>query len=92
MTGSLDVLSPDMPEASSLPSQPQEAISLEHSVQEDAEPMLKPQPEASMSQVRRLTPTECESLQGFPWGWTVPATEHLGTRSRSTSRSGSRKE
>ena len=22
--------------------------------------------------VRRLTPTECEALQGFPAGWTVP--------------------
>lgn len=24
------------------------------------------------SQVRRLTPTECERLQGFPDGWTIP--------------------
>jgi DNA (cytosine-5)-methyltransferase 1 len=22
--------------------------------------------------VRRLTPTECERLQGFPDGWTIP--------------------
>jgi site-specific DNA-cytosine methylase len=38
--------------------------------------------------VRRLTPTECETLQGFPKGWTVPDTAHWGTRSRSTSRNG----
>jgi DNA (cytosine-5)-methyltransferase 1 len=24
------------------------------------------------SGVRRLTPSECESLQGFPRGWTIP--------------------
>lgn len=40
--------------------------------------------------VRRLTPTECETLQGFPKGWTVPATEHWATRSRCKSRSGLR--
>jgi site-specific DNA-cytosine methylase len=40
--------------------------------------------------VRRLTPTECEILQGFRKGWIVPDTEHWGTRSRQTSRSGSR--
>ena len=38
--------------------------------------------------VRRLTPTECETLQGFPKGWTVPATELWGTRSRRKSSSG----
>lgn len=27
---------------------------------------------AAGSQVRRLTPTECERLQGFPDGWTIP--------------------
>jgi hypothetical protein len=42
--------------------------------------------------VRRLTPTECETLQAFRKGWTLPATEHWGTRSRVQSRSGSRKE
>ncbi|MFQ5627058.1 MAG: DNA cytosine methyltransferase [Methyloligellaceae bacterium] len=25
--------------------------------------------------IRRLTPIECERLQGFPDGWTVPDTE-----------------
>ena len=39
--------------------------------------------------VRRLTPTECETLQGFHSGWTVPDTEHWGTRSQRKSRSGS---
>ena len=29
--------------------------------------------------VRRLTPTECERLQGFPDGWTLPDTAPLGT-------------
>lgn len=30
-------------------------------------------------QVRRLTPTECERLQGFPEGWTLPNEDfHLG--------------
>jgi site-specific DNA-cytosine methylase len=41
--------------------------------------------------VRRLTPTECEVLQGFPKGWTVPATERSATRSRSKLRNGLRK-
>lgn len=36
----------------------------------------------SCMSVRRLTPTECETLQAFPKGWTVPATEHWGTRSQ----------
>lgn len=39
--------------------------------------------------VRRLTPTECETLQGFPKGWTVPDTERWGTRSQRKSLSGS---
>jgi site-specific DNA-cytosine methylase len=34
--------------------------------------------------VRRLTPTECEILQGFPKGWTLPDTELLGTQLPST--------
>lgn len=41
--------------------------------------------------VRRLTPTECETLQGFPKDWTLPATAHSATRSRRQSQSGSRK-
>lgn len=28
--------------------------------------------------IRRLTPTECERLQGFPDGWTVLATDAKG--------------
>jgi site-specific DNA-cytosine methylase len=39
--------------------------------------------------VRRLTPTECEILQGFQKGWTLPAIEHWGTQSRGMSRNGS---
>jgi hypothetical protein len=38
--------------------------------------------------VRRLTPTECETLQAFPKGWTLPATEHWGTQSRRRSQNG----
>src|SRR5579864_3571264 len=33
--------------------------------------------------LRRLTPTECEMLQGFPKGWTVPDTAHWATPLRS---------
>jgi len=29
-------------------------------------------PAVAGAQVRRLTPTECERLQGFPDGWTIP--------------------
>ena len=32
--------------------------------------------QSSQSGVRRLTPTECERLQGFPDGWTAYFTEH----------------
>ena len=46
-------------------------------------------PTACLS-VRRLTPTECEVLQGFPKGWTLPATVRLATPSRSALSSGSR--
>jgi site-specific DNA-cytosine methylase len=46
------------------------------------------------SSVRRLTPTECERLQGFPDGWTIPRrtardTQRWETPSPSTSPSGS---
>ena len=44
-------------------------------------------PTASLS-VRRLTPTECEVLQGFPKGWTLPDTALLGTPSPFQSSSG----
>ena len=43
----------------------------------------------SILSVRRLTPTECEVLQGFPKGWTVPATKRSATPSRSRLRNGS---
>ena len=42
--------------------------------------------------VRRLTPTECEVLQGFPKGWTLPDTALLETPSPSTSFAGSDEE
>src|SRR5581483_4112353 len=29
--------------------------------------------------VRRLTPTECETLQGFPKGWTIPSCPKVST-------------
>jgi site-specific DNA-cytosine methylase len=32
--------------------------------------------------VRRLTPTECERLQGFPDGWTIPYGPSLAPSSR----------
>lgn len=51
-------------------------------------------PAARIGSVRRLTPTECERLQGFPDGWTIPGrtvpdTQRWGTQSPSTSLSGS---
>jgi hypothetical protein len=52
-------------------------------------PLAKPNSTPLAMSVRRLTPTECETLQGFPKGWTVPATEHWEMRSRSRSRNGS---
>jgi hypothetical protein len=48
--------------------------------------------QATILLVRRLTPTECELLQGFPLGWTLPATGHWAMRSRSKSLSGLPKE
>jgi DNA (cytosine-5)-methyltransferase 1 len=35
---------------------------------------------AELGQVRRLTPTECERLQGFPDGWTIPDGPSLADR------------
>ena len=37
----------------------------------DTETTLTMTPTSSQAQVRRLTPTECERLQGFPDGWTI---------------------
>jgi site-specific DNA-cytosine methylase len=42
--------------------------------------------------VRRLTPTECETLQGFPKGWTLPDTALLETPLPCQSSSGSGRE
>ena len=39
--------------------------------------------------LRRLTPIECERLQGFPEGWTVDGIDNSATRSRSKLPSGS---
>lgn len=57
-----------------------------HSSPVEAEKQGKDTPLLS---VRRLTPTECEILQGFPKGWTVPDTEHWATPLRRKSSSGS---
>jgi hypothetical protein len=51
------------------------------------EEMMNKMAKLTMS-VRRLTPTECETLQAFPKGWTLPDTEHWGTQSRRRSRNG----
>lgn len=50
-----------------------------------------PKAQPTMS-VRRLTPTECETLQGFPKGWTVPDTVLLETPSPYRSSNGSEEE
>ena len=55
----------------STPSQP-------HSTQAETTADSEPNRENILS-VRRLTPTECEVLQGFPKGWTLPDTALLGT-------------
>jgi hypothetical protein len=44
----------------------------------EARTITTPKADSCMS-VRRLTPTECEILQGFPKGWTLPGTELLET-------------
>jgi hypothetical protein len=55
-----------------------------------SDPTCAPVPMTSAaSSVRRLTPTECERLQGFPDGWTIPNptapdTQPVATPSRST--------
>ena len=51
------------------------------------EEMMNKMAKLTMS-VRRLTPTECETLQAFPKGWTLPDTELWGTQSRRRSRNG----
>ena len=50
--------------------------------------MLSPMTSRTMV-VRKLTPTECERLQGFPDEWTIPDTRLLETPTPSPSSSGS---
>ena len=38
----------------------------------DTQDFVHPGLRSDQSSVRRLTPTECERLQGFPDGWTIP--------------------
>lgn len=70
--------------ANNTPSQP-------HSTQAETTADSEPSRENILS-VRRLTPTECEVLQGFPKGWTLPDTALLETPSPSTSFAGSDEE
>lgn len=44
----------------------------EHGTNGALERALRPQMAATTGTVRRLTPTECERLQGFEDGWTIP--------------------
>jgi hypothetical protein len=47
----------------------EEAQSARNSVQAEASQEV----DTPLLCVRRLTPTECETLQGFPPGWTIPS-------------------
>lgn len=38
----------------------------------DTQDFVHPGLRSDQSSVRRLAPTECERLQGFPDGWTIP--------------------
>lgn len=38
----------------------------------DTQDFVHPGLRSDQAGVRRLTPTECERLQGFPDGWTIP--------------------
>jgi site-specific DNA-cytosine methylase len=38
----------------------------------DTQDFVHPGLRSDQASVRRLTPTECERLQGFPDGWTIP--------------------
>lgn len=63
------------------PSDPQTPVVTdgEFSKTEPATPLTE---QVEILSVRRLTPTECELLQGFPKVWTVPDTKHWVTRLR----------
>ncbi|MFH1740199.1 MAG: DNA (cytosine-5-)-methyltransferase [bacterium] len=50
----------------------------------DAEALTSQELEGRMS-VRRLTPIECERLQGFPDGWTIPAEDWHGNGKKTRS-------
>jgi C-5 cytosine-specific DNA methylase len=60
-----------------LPESPDQS-SLTKRVESGSTPKNAPM-DSSLMAVRRLTPTECEILQGFPKGWTLPGTELLET-------------
>jgi site-specific DNA-cytosine methylase len=79
-------------------------LSMDRGQRADQERVTIPLELSQPMSVRRLTPTECEVLQGFPKGWTrlpsttkvgsrkaktLPDTELLGTQLRSTSFTGS---
>lgn len=57
----------------------QRTISSEASTQQTEDTALPELRLDTICLVRRLTPTECEVLQGFPKGWTLPDTELLET-------------
>lgn len=58
-----------------------------HTSSNGQEAAMLVQPEASDSLVRRLTPLECERLQGFPDGWTLlPGMEKWSRRHRDGAR------
>lgn len=74
------------------PSEPSNStLSQPHLTQAETTADSEPSRENILS-VRRLTPTECEVLQGFPKGWTLPDTALLETPSPSTSFAGSDEE
>jgi site-specific DNA-cytosine methylase len=62
-----------------MPEQAEETCA-EHSTPATADTMLPELRLDTIWLVRRLTPTECEILQNFPRGWTLPGTERSATR------------
>jgi hypothetical protein len=58
--------------------------SLTPSEQEDSTPQRTELDEELRSLVRRLTPTECERLQGLPDGWTIPSQTVRATQQSET--------
>lgn len=61
------------PKTSWFNGKPTEAIGSKTSETEHSRPTLAEPTESPSSSVRRLTPTECERLQGLPMGWTAIA-------------------